>query len=237
MTLPDENPGGFSPVSVNWVAGVSGPLTAPCSRVVPPRSLSRAPCGRPRTARRSPVEASGLAPLVTGLASGSSRPPGPTECHGGQGTGPHPTVECHGGQGTGPHPTVECHGGQGTGSHPTIECHGGQGTGSHPTVECHGGPGTHSRPSVRRHASCILACARACCSSIVTRGARWLAGLSDAKAASKKCARDEHRRRGSSTEGSAPASRSTVGWGGTWQSRWTGTVPGASLLPTEERQE
>jgi hypothetical protein len=209
MTLPDENPGGFSPVSVNWVAGVSGPLTAPCSRVVPPRSLSRAPCGRPRTARRSPVEASGLAPLVTGLASGSSRPSGPTECHGGQGTG----------------------------SHPTIECHGGQGTGSHPTVECHGGPGTHSRPSVRRHASCILACARACCSSIVTRGARWLAGLSDAKAASKKCARDEHRRRGSSTEGSAPASRSTVGWGGTWQSRWTGTVPGASLLPTEERQE
>jgi hypothetical protein len=230
MTLPDENPGGFSPVSVNWVAGVSGPLTghlspfasrglpsvglapltAPCSRVAPLSArLSRGPCGPPRTGRRSPVEASGLAPLVTGLASGSSRSSGPTERHGGQGTGSHPTVERHGGQGTGSHSTVECHGGQRTGS----------------------------RPSVRRHASCLFACARACCPSTVPRGARWRACPSTARTASRQRARDEHRRRGSSTEGSAPASRSAVGWGGTWRSRWTGTTPEASLLPTGGRQE
>ena len=202
MTLPDEHPGGFSPVSVNWVAGVSGPLTghlspfasrglpsvglapltAPCSRVAPLSARSsRGPCGPPRTGRRSPVEASGLAPLVTGLASGSSRSSGPTECHGGQGTG--------------------------------------------------------SRPSVRRHASCLFACARACCPSTVPRGARWRACPSTARTASRQRARDEHRRRGSSTEGSAPASRSAVGWGGTWRSRWTGTTPEASLLPTGGRQE
>ena len=216
MTLPDENPGGFSPVSVNWVAGVSGPLTghlspfasrglpsvglapltAPCSRVAPLSArLSRGPCGPPRTGRRSPVEASGLAPLVTGLASGSSRSSGPTGCHGGQGTGSGPTVECHGGQGTG------------------------------------------SGPSVRRHASCLFACARACCPSTVPRGARWRACPSTARTASRQRARDEHRRRGSSTGGSAPASRSAVGWGGTWRSRWTGAVPEASLLPTGGRQE
>jgi hypothetical protein len=45
------------------------------------------------------------------------------------------------------------------------------------------------------------------------------------------------RRHGSSTERSAPASRSAVGWGGTWQSRQTGTTPEASILPTGGRQE
>jgi len=106
MRLPDENPGGFSPVSVNWVAGVSGPLTGRCSRVVPPRSLSRALCGPPRFAPRSPVEASGLAPLVTGLPSGSSRPSGPVECHAGHRTGSCLPVECHAGHGNPSRPSV-----------------------------------------------------------------------------------------------------------------------------------